>query len=458
MATNVLLIFPQPSQTSPQRSPPLSILHVGEALREAKQRGVSDETYRVRYFDERYDEPPDIGWADIVGVSSITGYQLRGAIRWLKAAKQAGKRTVLGGIHVTMQPEQCLSEDYVDAIVTHEGEWAFIDAIHGERKGNYSRHLAGTADHVSPVSDETLIHFRRSARTGDTILMSSRGCRFRCAFCYNLRFFNRSWQEVDLARWRRDVLRLKHECGVTKLEHGDDWIGTWARAREIICFLHDNGIQYRPSIRANQITDDVAREMKDLGIQYVSIGMETASPRILELTNKDITVDDQITCAHSLARYGIHPLYYWVTGLPTETPAEINETLDQADRMWDIHNGNLTQNFYAYLALPGSALWDMVDQSRLPHTMEEWSHYSLNQTDNELASNLYHIGGLSFHRGKGDKTDRNFPGLRRWAIAPFEAAAAWRWTHRQFGHYRFEKCAIEFMLNRVAVHDKQGGW
>ena len=81
MATNVLLIFPQPSQTSPQKSPPLSILHVGEALREAKQRGVSDETYRVRYFDERYDEPPDIGWADVVGVSSITGYQLRGAIQ-----------------------------------------------------------------------------------------------------------------------------------------------------------------------------------------------------------------------------------------------------------------------------------------------------------------------------------------------------------------------------------------
>lgn len=446
MTTNVLLVYPVPSVSSPQKSPPLSILHVGRALSEAKARGKSDEDYAVRYFDERYDPAPDMDWPDVVGVSSMTGYQLQGAIRWLKEGKAHGKRTILGGIHVTMQPAQCLAEDYVDAVVLSEGEWGVIEAIHGGAKQSVQSHLAGTHDHVSPVAPDTLIHFKRSARTGDSVLMTSRGCPFRCGFCYIQHFFGRTWQPVDMDRWRADVLYLKDNAGVRKYEHGDDWIGKWPRAREIIRFLWDNGIEYRPSIRAHQVTDDVAREMADMGIKHISVGMETASARMLKLTEKDITQADQTRCAEALAAHGIWPLYYWITGFPTETPEEINETLDQADRLYQIHAGRLTQNFYAYTALPGSPLFDLVEKSSLPQSMAEWSKYSLNQTLDVRASNLYHIGGLHFHRGSGDKTDRNFPGWRRSLIAPFERAASWRWKHRQFTHFGLEKRAIEGLL------------
>lgn len=419
---------------------------MGRALSEAKARGKSDETYNVQYFDERYDAPPDLSWADVVGVSSMTGHQLRGAIKWLKRAKAAGKRTILGGIHVTMQPDQCLSEDFVDSVVLSEGEWGVIDAIHGGHKQVVQRHLGSTANHVSPVAPDTLVHFQRSARSGDSVLMTSRGCPFRCGFCYIQGFFGRTWQPVDMDRWRADVLYLKEAAGVRQYEHGDDWIGKWPRAREIIKFLWDNGIEYRPSIRAHQIDDEVAREMAEMGIKHISVGMETASHRMLELTAKDITTADQDRCAEALAKHGIWPLYYWITGFPTETPAEINETLDQADRLFRIHRGRLTQNFYAYTALPGSPLFDMVDPAGLPQTMEAWSHYSLNQTLDVRASNLYHIAGLTFHGGPGDKTDRNFPGARRFLIAPFEHLARWRWKHRQFTHFELEKRGIEYLL------------
>lgn len=446
MTTKVLLVYPTPSISSPQMSPPLSILYVGEALKEAKKRGKSDEKYEVRYFDERYDSAPDMSWPDVVGVSSMTGYQLSGAIRWLKEAKHRNKRTILGGIHATMQPEQCLQEDYVDSVVLSEGEWAIIDAIHGTTIS--SHHLEG--QHVSPVTPETLIHFKRSARTGDTVLLTSRGCPFRCQFCYIQKFFERRWESVDLDRWKKDVIYLRDEAGVKKFEHGDDWIGKWTRAREIITFLHDNGIQYRPSIRAHQINDEVAREMAELGIKNVSIGMETASERILKLSQKDITTEDQINCAEALAKHGIWPLYYWILGMPTETKEELNETLDQSDIIYKIHKGKLTQNFYAYVALPGTPMFDLVDQRLLPQTMEEWSRYSLNQTYDKRASNIYHIGGLHFHKGKGDKTDRNFPGIKRLMIKPFEISADLRWKLRYFDHFDFEKRSIETLLERAS--------
>lgn len=448
MKTKVLLIYPIPSFSSPQKSPPLSILYVGEALKQAFHLGKSDEHYQVRYYDERHDCHPDLDWPDVVGVSSMTGSQLKGAIHWLKAAKAKGKRTILGGIHVTMQPDQCLNEPYVDSVVLGAGEWAVLDAIHGAEIAQ--RPLDG--EHVSPVSPDTLIHFQRSAWSGDTILLSSRGCPFRCGFCYTQKFFNRHWESVDLDRWKWDVLYLKERAGMRKLEHGDDWIGVWNRAREIIRFLHDNGIQYRPSIRAHQIKEEVAREMADLGIEHLSIGMETASTRMLKLTQKDITTDDQVRCAEALSKFDIWPLYYWIVGFPTETRAELNETLDQADRLAHIHHGKLTQNFYAYTALPGSPMFDLVDKANLPHTMEGWSNYSLNQTHDQTASNIYHIGGLHYHRGKGEKTDRNFPGLRRMLVAPFEWSAGLRWKHRWFGHY-FEKRPLEALLQYASARN-----
>lgn len=440
--TKVLLVYPVPSIQSPQRSPPLSILHVGEALKQARARGKTDEDFEVRYFDERYDDPPDMGWPDIVGVSSMTGYQLKGAIRWLKEAKTHNKRTIFGGIHVTMQTDQCLEEKYIDNIVVGEGEWAVLDAIGGQR---ISQHPLN-GEHVSPVNADTLIHFKRSARTGDTVLLTSRGCPFRCGFCYIQKFFKRHWESTDLNQWKTDILYLKNMAGVDKLEHGDDWIGKWSRAKEIIGFLWGHGIRYRPSIRAHQINDEVAREMAEMGIKNISIGMETGSPRMLVLTQKDITREDQVICAESLARYGIWPQYYWIVGFPTETKDEMYQTLDQADKIARIHHGRLTQDIYAYLALPGSSLFELVDQSKLPQTMEGWSEYSLHQTHDKIASNLYYIGGFHFHKGKGDKTARNFPGLNRLKIAPFEALMDLRWKFRYFDHFTLEKRTIEYLL------------
>ena len=272
--------------------------------------------------------------------------------------------------------------------------------------------------------------------------------------CYIQAFFERSWQSVDLDRWKWDVLYLKENAGVRKYEHGDDWIGKWSRAKEIIHFLWSNGIEYRPSIRAHQINDEVAREMAEMGIGHISVGMETASNRMLKLTQKDITKQDQIICAEALARHGIHPLFYWIVFMPTETRFELNETLntsDWIDRIFKSYGTPLTQNYYSYLPLPGSPLFDLVDKETLPKTMEGWSNYSLNQGPIDEANAIYFVGGLNFHKAKGDKTDRNFPGWRRLLIAPFELLATLRWKLRWFSHYKFEKWAIEWLLKWASL-------
>jgi anaerobic magnesium-protoporphyrin IX monomethyl ester cyclase len=437
--TNVLLIFPTPSVSSPQKGPPLSILHIGEALRQA------DNKYAIRYHDQRYDgDTPDLDWADVVGVTSMVGGQLGRAIQFLKNAKAYGKRTIIGGVFATMQAELCLAEDYIDCVVSGPGEASIVEAVESSGKQIIAHPLRYT-DQVSPVNEHTQLHFERAIQKQSAMLMTSRGCLHHCSFCYNQSFYNRHWLSVDLERWKSDVLLLR-SLGMNNIEAGDDWIGGWNRAKQIVGFLTEHGINYVVGLRANQIDDDVAREMNELGARRAIIGMESGSQRLLDLCDKGITLSDQIQCAESLARYNIHPQYTWIFGLPTETPQEFRWTLDQIDRVDKIHHGDCTQPLFAYRPFPGSALWDLVDKSKLPQTLDEWGAVDIGYSDNPLANAIYHVTGLVHHRGKGDKTAKNFPGLKRVLIAPFEWLALMRWKLRYFNHYRFERKAIERLL------------
>ena len=187
-----------------------------------------------------------------------------------------------------------------------------LDAIDAKPGTIVERRMIVSQDMVSPVSEDTLRYFEKPAETGDTILLTSRGCPFRCGFCYIQNFFERSWETVDMDRWKKDILFLRDRLGMKKLEHGDDWPGKMPRILEIVKFLWDNGIQYRPSIRAHQIDDEAAKMMADMGIRHVSIGMETGSERMLEITEKDIKKEHQVICAEALAKHNIWPLYYWI--------------------------------------------------------------------------------------------------------------------------------------------------
>ena len=89
---NILLCNPKTSEVHPNRQPALTILYPGAALENAG--------YQVAYWDASYEQPAALearlGEADIVGVTSMTGYQLKGAERIMRMAK--GNNCVRGKV------------------------------------------------------------------------------------------------------------------------------------------------------------------------------------------------------------------------------------------------------------------------------------------------------------------------------------------------------------------------
>jgi radical SAM superfamily enzyme YgiQ (UPF0313 family) len=138
----------------------------------------------IRLFDEGItDLPPDLE-ADLVGMTVITGsaprsYELAAAFR------ARGIKVVLGGPHVTLQPEEAAL--HADCIVTGYAEetWPRLlrDFARGEMQARYSQapdfSLAAPGNHPFPRRE---LLPKRMYRTRNTF-EASRGCVHSCEFC-----------------------------------------------------------------------------------------------------------------------------------------------------------------------------------------------------------------------------------------------------------------------------------
>jgi radical SAM superfamily enzyme YgiQ (UPF0313 family) len=132
--------------------------------------------------------------------------------------------------------------------------------------------------------------------------------------------------------------------------------------------------------RINEIkkmSDSFIERLADAGTDILHIGAESGSNRILELMNKNCTVEDIIECNRKLSRHPqIIAAYNFVIGIPTETLEDLEKTRDLILRLVD-HNPNciiFTPN--KYRPLPGTQLFKLAQKEwgyKIPVTLGEWT-------------------------------------------------------------------------------------
>jgi radical SAM superfamily enzyme YgiQ (UPF0313 family) len=144
------------------------------------------------------------------------------------------------------------------------------------------------------------------------------------------------------------------------------------------------------------------------------IGAESGSNRILELVNKDFTVEDMLKRIKYLAKHDISALYSFILGYPTETPEEIHKTIDLMLEIFDIHK-SASFTLGAYLPYPGTELYNLcIDKGfKPPDNTKDWNMLdrwrntvNLPWMDKKIALNLRHLFAfLNF----------DIPFVRKWA-------------------------------------------
>lgn len=88
-------------------------------------------------------------------------------------------------------------------------------------------------------------------------------------------------------------------------------------------------VTYWTNVRFDrQFTPELCFLLARSGCIAVSGGLEVASPRVLKLINKGVTIDSAAECMRNLADVGIMVHAYLMYGFPTQTVAELYESLD----------------------------------------------------------------------------------------------------------------------------------
>lgn len=419
----VLLVFPIPSDEQTGVTPPLSILYVGAFLEKA---GIS-----VSYIDLRIHSLNDLKAElerepSIVGISSMTGYQLKGTIDVLERVRNYSPEiiTVLGGVHASLLPHQTISDPRVDFVVVGEGEETMVELYEAldTNKSEFSNilGLGWKKDEVQSVINENrpFIDLSKSVPpiTSSSVglydyyplgkVQMSRGCPHRCAFCYNSSFNRRKYRvkpldtiESEIQVIKRFVPRLKH---FTLLS---DNIG---RKKENLmdiaklCSKHE--FTFHTAIRPEFITEDLLAGLEGT-CESLFFGIETLVPRLRKIITKDNTVDDVKRTVQMLSHSSIKAYYSYMTGFPTETKEETIATMDFIDYSKKIDPKCIVTPLFLLTAYPGTELYSysLKNGFKEPATLSQWCGFGLGQVtspwidkEDEYFTDLYGISLLIY--------------------------------------------------------------
>lgn len=334
---------PMDTAIKSRMAPPLGLLTVASILRDHCEVVIENENIQEIDFK---DNP------DIVGIT-VTVDVLPHAIDISKRFRKKGCVVVAGGIHITTAFDMILPDSFdVLCIGMAEGTWPQLvrDYEEGCLKSVYR--CQGTisgSDIVSPAYD--------MLRTGEylycNIVHTSRGCPFRCDFCYNS-----SNAQPYLNRPVDDVLK---DIQATHSKHimfiDDNIIGNPEWTGELVRALKPMNIKWNAAASANILNMPVLLdEMKESGCESLFIGFESISPESLsgvhKIQNDTRRLDELVEALHSR---GIMINGSFVFGLDGDTVETFQATLD-----WIVEHRIETVTSHILTPYPGTRLYDRL--------------------------------------------------------------------------------------------------
>lgn len=210
------------------------------------------------------------------------------------------------------------------------------------------------------------------------IIYTSFGCPYSCEFCCINSIFGKSG-----IRYRNpkevvdEITGLVRDYGVKNLKIADElFILNEEHYMGIVNGLIKRKLDLNiwAYARVDTIKPEHLKRMKQAGINWLGLGIETANKDIQDSVNKRMKKVDVHTVVKQIQDAGIRVGANYMFGLPDDTMETMQETFDLAVEL----NCELA-NFYCTVAYPGSKLYDEVIKEMkylLPNSWEGYSQHS----------------------------------------------------------------------------------
>jgi radical SAM superfamily enzyme YgiQ (UPF0313 family) len=326
-----LVHVPSDFLMDPRAFPPLGILYLGAALREA---GAAPGLLDLVDVEGPVEPVIDADRADLYGLSASTP-QYPAAARILRRLRRHNPDAlfVLGGAHASSDPRECLRDGF-DTVVEGEGERAIVRIARalqkGERVTGIVREPYIEDIDTIPFPQRDLLelsHYGYEFGAGKaSSIITSRGCPYRCAFCAK-----DVWQSrVRLRSAANVVAEIRHVIdtyGRRAFLFLDD---CFALRRERLYAILDAvapwDIRFRCYMRPDRVRPETLARLKRAGCVEIGMGVESGSQRILDTVDKGTTVEQNTRAVQLCKEAGIVANAFLMIGLPGETRETVEET------------------------------------------------------------------------------------------------------------------------------------
>jgi len=301
-------------------------------------------------------------------------------------------KTVVGGIHPTMYPQECLDTKVVDYAVKGEGEISFPKLV--ENPEAFSPSFRGeTPDlDVLPFSDRELwqdYEKRIQYPVFQTFLppviemLTKRGCPWQCRFCcgpgeQNLYAVEKDGVSIPSIRTRsvrnvmEELAQLYRKYRFRSIIFHDDQFVLQPKWAEDFCSsMHEygfaeKGIEWWAASRADVIVrhPELFKKMKEAGLSMLSVGFESFSSRMLKWINKGTTIEQNWEAARILKELGIQIFGNFMFGVPySDGKWHPEDDVETAKAISQIKPEIVSASFFT--PIPGSYLHDFCAKNSL---------------------------------------------------------------------------------------------
>ena len=281
----------------------------------------------------------DLSEYSLIGTSSYTT-SLAASLFILGRVKEKDPRvkTVMGGglfaddLALGSDNLITLLEEYpsIDHVIVGEGESLLLRLIQGEFADKRvisivegKKTLDMKEVPVPDFSDFDLGNYYHLTIEG------ARSCPFQCQFCSEtVQWGEYRKKPADL--FAEQVIELARRHSNNTYFMGDSLMNPYIAGFADELLKKEARVLYDGYMRADKPVSyrDKVRVWARSGLFRVRLGLESASPRILEKMDKMTTPDTISKALKSLANAGIRTTTYWIVGFPGETEEDFQETLD----------------------------------------------------------------------------------------------------------------------------------
>lgn len=349
-------------------------LYVDEGRMEPLQLGIlaalTPPGIEVVMYDDRmeripYDEPTDLVAITVETFTARRAYEISEEFR------RRGVKTVMGGMHAMLIPEEVM--EHCDSVIVGDAEPVWETMLNDLKKGE----LKPRYDVIQPTCPQINVITRRDIFEGKgylpiTLLQFSRGCSHKCSFCASSVYF----KARHYCRPVEDVIKeIKSQKRRLLFFVDDNIVCDHAKAKELFRALIPLKIRWVSQGSMDMLHDEeLMRLMVKSGCLGLVIGFESISPESVSEMNKGTNKKGSSEMykweIEQLRKWGLQTWAAFTVGHDSDTLESIRATCDFA-----IKNKFTFAAYNILMPYPNTPLYERLErEGRLLYDGKWWLH------------------------------------------------------------------------------------